>query len=96
MIDDHSPLRFLDFDVSRKIYETYFPSPLIKEQFNQVIDQLKYHIKNYNAIGRQVSHISKSWDIHDFVINYKSHCIHKGYGKHGFLQYVTQQLKNTY
>jgi hypothetical protein len=47
MIDGKSPLRFLDIDVSQHIYETYFPSPLLKGRFNQVIDQLDYHIENY-------------------------------------------------
>ena len=92
MIDDHSPLRFLDFDVSRKIYETYFPSPLIKEQFNQVIDQLKYHIENYEKVAHhsntEPSYITcyfhrPKWRLMEIV------------EVSMFLQYITRKLKKT-
>jgi hypothetical protein len=45
MTDDNSPLRFIDMDASRYLYETYFPSLLMKQQFNQVVNQLKYFRK---------------------------------------------------
>ena len=93
MIDEHSPLRFLNIDVSRKIYETYFPSPLIKEQFNQVIDQLKYHINNYE----KTPHFSNT------VPSYITCYFHRPKWQHNdivvssmFLRYIKKQLKNTY
>ena len=93
MIDDKSPLRFLDIDVSRKIYETYFPSPLIKEHFNQVVDQLKYHIKNYE----KKPHVSNA--VPTYIMCY----YHKPKYRLAdivevsmFLSYIKKQLKNTY
>ena len=93
MIDDKSPLRFLDIDVSRKIYETYFPSPLIKEHFNQVVDQLKYHIKNYE----KKPHVSNA--VPTYIMCY----YHKPKYRLAdivevsmFLSYIKQHLKNTY
>ena len=38
----NSPLQYLDYDVSRYIYETYFPLKITKEWKNLVNDQFKY------------------------------------------------------
>ena len=46
-MDSNSPLRFLDIDVSRMIYEIYYPSIKNKQMKNIVIDQFKYHRDNY-------------------------------------------------
>ena len=46
-IEEESPLRFLDLDVSKFIYETYFPNKKIIQQKSMVIDQFKYHLKEY-------------------------------------------------
>ena len=93
MIDDNSPLRFLDIDVSRKIYETYFPSPLIKEQFNQVIDQLKYHIKNYE----KTPHVSNTEPTYITCYFHRPKYRHYDIVEVSmFLSYIKKQLKNTY
>ena len=44
-MDIDSPLRFLDRDVSRCIYETYFPSEKNRIAYNQVIYNLNEYIK---------------------------------------------------
>lgn len=46
-MDSNSPLRFLDIDVSRMIYEIYYPSEKNKQWKNIVNDQFKYHRDNY-------------------------------------------------
>ena len=45
MIDSNSPLRFLDYDVTRLIYDTYCPTELTKQRYNLVMDQLNYFLK---------------------------------------------------
>ena len=42
-IEEESPLRFLDGDVSRLIYETYFPNKKTIQLKSMAIDQFKYH-----------------------------------------------------
>ena len=46
-IEKESPLRFLDIDVSRLIYETYFPNKKTIQLKSMAIDQFKYHLKEY-------------------------------------------------
>ena len=46
-MDSNSPLRFLDIDVSRMIYEKYYPPEKNKQMKNIVTDQFKYHRDNY-------------------------------------------------
>jgi len=46
-IEEESPLRFLDIDVSRLIYETYFPNEKTIQLRSMVTDQFKYHLKEY-------------------------------------------------
>ena len=38
---------YLDYDVSRNIYEKYFPSEKAKDWKRLVNDQYKYHLKDY-------------------------------------------------
>ena len=38
-MDSQSPLRFLDFDVTQYIYETYFPSKGAKENKKRMIKE---------------------------------------------------------
>ena len=45
MIEDNSPLRFLDMDVGRYMYETYYPTKINREWKQLVMDQLKHHYK---------------------------------------------------
>ena len=89
MIEDNSPLRFLDMDVSRHIYETYYPPEINKQWKQLVMDQLKYHYKiftdgkdnqiliNYKTLYAYQEYIF----VHDlkpklFVkyVNYKTRC----------------------
>ena len=44
-IEDNSPLRFLDMDVGRYMYETYYPTKINREWKQLVMDQLKHHYK---------------------------------------------------
>jgi len=46
-MEENSPLRFLDYDVSQMIYEKYYPSIRSKQWKNMVNDQFKYHLRNY-------------------------------------------------
>ena len=41
------PLCFLNYDVSRYIYETYFPSKLSKKWKKRLNKQFNYHINEY-------------------------------------------------
>ena len=43
----NSPLRFLDYDVSRMIYEVYYPNERSKQWKNLTNDQFKFHLRNY-------------------------------------------------
>ena len=43
----NSPLRFLDYDVSKYLYENYFPSSKAKDKKNIVNDQYKYYLNDY-------------------------------------------------
>ena len=45
-MEENSPLRFLDYDVSQMIYEKYYPSIRSKQWKNMVNDQFKYHLRN--------------------------------------------------
>ena len=46
----NSPLQYLDYDVSRYIYETFFPYKITKEYKNLVNDQFKYFKNKYLKI----------------------------------------------
>ena len=39
-MEKNSPLRFLDIDVSRYLYETYYPSKKTKENFTSVMNKI--------------------------------------------------------
>ncbi len=51
---DNSPLRYLDYDVSRYIYETYFPTPTTKLHYNKVVEEFKYLRKKYDVIDHYI------------------------------------------
>ena len=70
MIDDNSPLRYLDIDISTYIYETYFPNKLAKEWKQLTIDQLKHHYKIFtkNDTGCILMDYNK---INPYYITYK-------------------------
>ena len=46
-MDSQSPLRFLDYDVTRYIYETYYPSKEAKENKKKMNDQFLGMINTY-------------------------------------------------
>ena len=46
-LEDNSPLRFLDTDCSRYLYETYYPSEAQRRRQSLVIQELMRHIKGY-------------------------------------------------
>ena len=51
---DDSPLQYLDIDVSRYIYETYFPTPTTKLNYNKVVEEFKYLREKYDVIDHYV------------------------------------------
>ena len=83
MIEDNSPLRFLDMDASQYMYEKYYPSEINKQWKQLVMDQLKYHYKIFtNGEDKQV------------LINYKCGYAYQKYmkrhsmGPEQFLKYI--------
>jgi hypothetical protein len=60
MIDEDSPLRFLDMDVSRYIYETYYPPEINKQWKQLVMDQLKHHYKIFT--NNKDNHVLINYD----------------------------------
>ena len=89
MIEDDSPLRFLDMDASWHMYEKYYPPEINKQWKQLVMDQLKHHYKiftngkdnriliNYKTLYAYQDYIF----VHDlepklFVkyVNYKTRC----------------------
>ena len=52
-MDSQSPLRFLDYDVTRYIYETYYPSKEAKENKKRMIKQFltikDQYLSRYNV-----------------------------------------------
>ena len=51
-MEENSPLRFLNYDVSRMIYEIYYPKEKEKQWKNLTIHQFKYHLQNYLTDNR--------------------------------------------
>ena len=86
MIDDNSPLRYIDRDVSIHIYETYFPTKLAKEWKRLTLDQLKHHyniftkndtgciLMNYKSITSYYSRQNINPTIFLKYIKYKTSC----------------------
>ena len=54
MVDSNSPLRYLDYDVTKYLYETYFPTPTTKLNYNKVVEEFKYLKKKYDVIDHYV------------------------------------------
>ena len=46
-MEENSPLRFLDYDVSRMIYEVYYPNKRSRQWKSLTNDQFKFHLRNY-------------------------------------------------
>ena len=51
MIDAISPLRFMDYDVSRYLYETYFPTVKTKENYDAVMNELVSKIVFFKIVN---------------------------------------------
>jgi len=77
----NSPLQYLDYDVSRYIYETYFPLKITKQWKNLVNDQFKYfknkycnevykleNIYSYNTLFSPRRHIYKRLTFNAYLI----------------------------
>ena len=58
-LEGNSPLKFLDMDCSRYLYETYYPSDDQRAQQEQVMREFMHHIRGFTAnslkqvLGRQ-------------------------------------------
>ena len=68
---DNSPLVYLDIDVSRYIYETYFPTQTTKLNYNKVVEEFNYLRKQYDTVDHYI--------IDDFGIRYRSCTIRRCY-----------------
>ena len=80
---DNSPLQYLDIDVSRYLYETYYPTMVAKENKKILNHQLLTSIENYLSIY-------KLDNIYEYEITL---CI-RGclYRKITYLQFITENL----
>ena len=47
---DDSPLQYLDYDVTRYLYETYFPTQKTRFNYNSVIQQFKRLMSNVEKL----------------------------------------------
>ena len=50
-----SPLQYLDYDVTRYLYETYFPTQKTRFNYNSVIQQFKRLIKGYCIVDHYIT-----------------------------------------
>ena len=80
-MESQSPLRFLDYDVTQYIYETYFPSKEAKENKKRMI-------KQFLTIKDQYLSRYKVDNIHEYEVMF---CI-RGYlyKKIGFLSFLKE------
>ena len=53
-MEQNSPLRFLDYDVTQYLYETYFPSKQTRTHYNMVVSHYNLLRRNYNIIDKLV------------------------------------------
>ena len=49
-MDENSPLRFLNIDVSQYIYETYYPDKKAKENKQRMNEEFLQSVNKYNSI----------------------------------------------
>ena len=68
---DDSPLRYLDYDVTKYLYETYFPTPTTKLNYSKVIEEFKLLREKYDVIDHYVLDI--------LGIKYRSCSINRSY-----------------
>jgi len=92
-MDYDSPLRFLDRDVSRMIYEIYSPSDRSKEWKNMLNDQYKYHCKRY-LYYHKLTNIYDLCKNRRFVTqNIYNNVVYTHYKLGTFLTFLTEQCK---
>ena len=94
-MDLNSPLRFLDIDVSRMIYEKYFPTEKNKQWRNIVNDQFKYHRDNFlnDCKIENIYDLSNLKTINRHVYNINVH--YTRYKRNNFLDYLLEKCKFT-
>ena len=71
MVDSNSPLRYLDYDVTKYLYETYYPTQKTKLNYNKVVEEFKYLREKYDVIDHYVLDI--------LGIKYRSCYIYRAY-----------------
>ena len=54
MCDENSPLKYLDIDISRHLYETYFPTPETRLNYDKVVDEFHYLLRKYENYDHYV------------------------------------------
>ena len=77
---DDSPLQYLDYDVTKYLYETYFPTQKTMFNYNSVIQQFKRLIKGYCIVDHYIT------DSNGY--KYRTCKIHKGYTEKSFMRYI--------
>ena len=77
---DNSPLRYLDYDVTRYLYETYYPTQKTKLNYNKVVEEFKYLREKYDVIDHYITD-SKGY-------KYRTCKIYKGYTEKSFMRYI--------
>jgi len=83
-MDKNSPLRFLDIDVSRYLYETYYPSKKTKENYKRVMNELKKLRESYKHIDHYVKD--------EYGFEYRTCRIHRHiFTSRLFLQYIKEK-----
>ena len=71
MVDSNSPLRYLDYDVTKYLYETYYPTQKTKLNYNKVVEEFKFLREKYDVIAHYVLDI--------MGIKYRSSSINRTY-----------------
>ena len=71
MVYSNSPLRYLDYDVTKYLYETYYPTQKTKLNYNKVVEEFKYLREKYDVIDHYVLDI--------MGIKYRSCSINRAY-----------------
>ena len=54
MCDVNSPLKYLDIDISRHLYETYFPTPKTRLNYNKVVTEFNDLLRKYENYDHYV------------------------------------------
>ena len=83
-MEDNSPLRYLNIDVSQYLYETYYPSKKTKENYMSVMNELKNLRESYKHIDHYVKD--------EYGFEYRTCRIHRHiFTSILFLQYIKEK-----